>query len=185
MPAFVDSTFQGCMDNLRDYAEAAAVSASPEGVRMWAHADDNDVSVSPWSDAHIRAAYSRSGVNAMYETALLDNGSLGDCAAVQLQGNHLSAVERAYRLRRAGRVRLAAWRAARQLGHASDGGPLYRLSATVQNFVASGTDPQGRAVPPSASAVAAAEAAADTVNRNIAQATSNSSFASPFYGGTT
>lgn len=180
MPAYVDSTFQRVVDELRDFVYTAAVSGSPVGVRIWSLPDDNDATVSPWEPLRIAAAFHRAGVNAMYETAIKDSGSLGDCAAAHLQGNHLAAAERAYRLRSASRVRLSAWRAARHLGHAEDLGPLNRLTSLVQNFVAAGVDPGGRPQPPSPSEIAAAEARADQLNQAVAQAVSDSSFASPF-----
>lgn len=164
MPASIDTVFLEQLEALRLFAQSARDATQAEDSRRWSLPRDNDASLSPWDHPAIAAVFSRAGINAMYQAAMQGDGSLGDCAALALQGNQLACAERAYRLRSASRVRLSAWRAARQAGHAHASGILARLVSQAQNLIAAGIEPGGRQQAPSAEQVRANESAADARN---------------------
>jgi hypothetical protein len=163
-PPSVDPFFLEYLGLLRIYALNAATSAAGTGIRSWALPRDNDPTASPWDHGEIAASFDRSGVNAAYAAAMLGTGSLGDVASANLQGDHLAAAERAYRLRSAGRVRLGMWRGARQNGHAGNAGILARLGGEAQDLIAAGVDADGQDEGASDEEVLLAEQEADRLN---------------------
>jgi hypothetical protein len=88
-------------------------------------------------------AFSRDEINEAYREAVTtEEGTLGDCSALTVQGDYLAMAERAFRLRCASRVRRSAHASARRNGLASPGGAFDRVAGLVQDRLTAGATDQ-------------------------------------------
>jgi len=118
----IDPYFDTFIDDLVSYAkkQGDALILKEHQNTTWCNFTNEAEEFDPTDIPELGMAFSRSevdGLNDQYKTAIKDGGTFADIMAINLQADYMAAMERAYRLRHAGKVRRQAWSAARLIGH--------------------------------------------------------------------
>lgn len=145
MSAEIDTFFEGRLEELREWAaqQGKAVARRDGSKESWWLPEEDAGVLDPLDIAGMAAYFRREAINAGYREGLTENpddvdqpSTLADCMAWTVQGDYLAAMERAYRLRQATRIRRQVWSSARYAGHGHAKGIFARLITHVQNLIA-------------------------------------------------
>lgn len=118
----LDTYFDKFIDDLIAYAkqQGDALSLKDHKNTTWCKFTNQAVNFNPTDIPSLGKAFSRNeegGLNDQYISAMLNGASFAEIIAINTQGDYMAAMERAYRLRHAGKIRRQAWSAARLTGH--------------------------------------------------------------------
>lgn len=141
MSASIDDYFDQRLQELQQWAAAqsdAIARRSTDGEQWMLPEHEGDV-LDPLDIEGMGDFFLRDDINTGYTETLSDEEStLADGMAWTLQGDYLAVMERAYRLRQAGRIRRQIWSAARYAGHGNLKGIFRRVIGHVQRVIAMG-----------------------------------------------
>ena len=137
----IDENFMTQVSFLTTWANTEAAGLANTGTTTWATPLDGITPVDNLDIPDQAVPFARTNINEMYEeTITTDDGSLGDAMSLRLQGDYLSTMERAYRLRTSTSIRRKAWTAARLTGHGNgDLGIFMRVLVRAQDLLEAGS----------------------------------------------